>query len=329
MGEDNLLEKAWHHQKLYNQRIRKESDEKEDINWMTAYLLGMVSEVDEVLDEINWKRHRAANHNIVKDNVARELADVTKYVFSMWEYMGFSSTEMLAYVEEKSEMLAQQYAQEFGELPYGRNILIFDLDGTVADWRDTFSYWLNRANPKIRHTPLDISPHSLQYDSDNGMSYHEYVAEKEEFESTGMYGHIIPYPVAIDAIRDARKCYEAYLICTTARPVKKYKRIWLDTWNWLKAQDIKPDMLLFESESRILLANGLKDNNNVILWEDDPELIIRAANCGIKVVTRRQKYNEYLSNNINVKMVDEYYDDTIIYEGWKPKDDCVSAAPSV
>lgn len=309
------LNDIWKAQESYNKKIRH--DHPTD-NWMTQYLLGMISEVDEVLREINWKRHRSTSALMNRDNVARELADITKYIISMWEYLEYAPEDMLNFVAEKNEMLDQLYLQEITKFPTRRNVLIFDLDGTVADWRTTFSYWLQRNSPELRHNIIDISPHSIHFDQDNGLAYSEYCDAKDRFESSGMYANIMPYMDAVEAVRDARFSFDAYLVCTTARPVKKYKRIWLDTWNWLKIQDIQPDVLLFESDTRILIADGLQKDNKTVLWDDDPELIVRAGNSGIKVVARRQPYNSHLSHMLNVTMVDNFLGDNI-FDAWKEK----------
>lgn len=307
------IQKIWDEQKRYNELIRSEQP---DTNWMPQYLLGMVSEVDEVLREINWKRHRIETSKVNPDNVARELADITKYVMSMWEFMGYSPEDMIQFVSEKNEMLEQLYLQENTLMPVGRRILIFDLDGTVADWRRTFSYWLQKDSPEYMHDPLDVSPHaSSQFDTEHTIKYDKYFKAKEAFESSGMYAQILPYDDAVEAVRDARLEYDAYLICITARPVKKYKRLWLDTWNWLKLGDIQPDSLLFENEARILIANGLKDKNDVILWDDDPDLVIRAADAGLRVIMRKQSYNRHIVHS-NVTIVDNFLGDDIFAQ-WR------------
>ena len=55
------------------------------------------------------------------------------------------------------------------------------------------------------------------------------------------------------------------------------------------------------------MATGLSENSNVIMFEDDPGLILRAANSGIKVYARRQPYNEHIKHK-NVILLNKYTD---------------------
>jgi hypothetical protein len=81
----------------------------------------------------------------------------------------------------------------------------------------------------------------------------------------------------------------------------------MDTWIWLRDNGITPDKLDMSKEARVLLACKLQPDNDVIMFDDDPETILRAANSGIRVFARRQFYNKDISHE-NITMIDNYTD---------------------
>lgn len=303
------LEQLWQEQIAYNEKVRAKEHPTNFEYWMKQYVLGAVSEVDEILQEINWKLHRRG-HPVNKHNLARELADLTKYVFCMWEWSGFGWQDLLDFVEEKNRELAEQYAQEFQfEIPEGSPVIITDIDGTLGNYRRAFYEWLTKYHGEI--LPEDPSKH-LAMDIDLGMSYGSYVAYKEEFESSGGYGFLQPYYDAEDAIKNlwARG---AIVIAFTARPGNRYSRIWSDTWRWFEKHGlhIPISALYIGSEERITKAlELLEKGHKVILLEDDPGIALRAANSGITVGLRSQPYNAGLQHDNIWKF--ERYDPRIL-----------------
>lgn len=291
----------------YNKNIRFNEPEKDGIiGWTKTYLLGLVSEIDEVLREIDWKRHRKLDipRKFDKTSMAMELTDLTKYILSLWELWGFTAEDILYYVGQKNEILFAQYDQEFEDIPKDRPIVITDLDGTVADWRWSFMHWINSKGIK---TLTLVSETSMAMDTDLLLRFPDYYELKEDFEREGGYRSIIVYEDSASLLRNLKLSRDAYIIAVTARPADKYKRIWMDTWNWIKENDLPIDKLIITSEPRLLLADKLNKTQKVIMLEDDPGLILRAANAGIKVFVKRHRYNENIVNG-NVIILNSYTD---------------------
>ncbi|MCK4829100.1 hypothetical protein KA005_75955, partial [bacterium] len=102
--------------------------------------------------------------------------------------------------------------------------------------------------------------------------------------------NILIYPEVSEFLHWLRDTFDAYIIAHTARPWQQYYRIWGDTWEWIAEKGLPIDQLRVGSESRILLASYL-GGDNVLLLEDDPGLMLRAAHSGIRVVAREHPYN--------------------------------------
>lgn len=299
------LQDLWEEQQNYNKKVRiKKKVEQPVVYWSKQYLLGLVSEVDEVLREMNWKEHRPNNSPANRYNLALELADLTKYVLSLWGIWEFNLDDVLAYTMEKTWWVADRYEMEMKPEPVNRNVVVTDLDGTLANWRRSFVVWMEKEHNVI--LPDDTSQ-TLLLDQDLAWAYPEYSQWKDEFESGGGYAHLIPYTDGIGAIQHLQDFEDAYVVVYTARPEHQYKRIWWDTLNWLKKHGIHPDKLLIGAEPRVLLAHKLQNNNNVVLFDDDPTLILRAASSGVRVFARKHPYNTGIQH-VNITFVENYLD---------------------
>jgi len=301
-----MNQKNWSDQDNYNLLIRAQQGSDDPQFWTTQYCLGLIGEIDELLREINWKKHRKDQHlEINRENIAMELADLTKYVMSLWQVWGFTLNEMNDYVALKSRILVQLRKQEYRIPTKSKVVVICDIDGTLADWRTSFINWLSERD--VNSETFDPVS-SMMLDVDLLMRYSDYYELKEQFESSGGYRDLIPYQDAIQWIQHNRS--EMYLIITTARPNNVYHRIWADTWIWLDNLGVAPDELHITHEPRILMANDFSHEYNVILIDDNPGILIRAANNGIKTYCREQPYNKSLihKNMQTVKTFDEIGD---------------------
>ena len=284
------FDEVLHQQEEYNTKIRAVESRSKDA-WTETYLLGLVSEIDDVLDSIRWKRHRKIHDNEPdKTNLAYDFADLTKFVLSLWELWGYDANDILNFVENKSNVLDELWRQEFEPLPPDRLIVITDLDGTLGDWRKTFINWAWIIY-SIKMDTVEDPATSLQLDSDLAMRYPDYFKLKEQFESGGSYRQIFVYPEVVEFLNWLKSEFNAYIIAHTARPWQKYYRIWGDTWEWIKEKELRVNQLRIGSDSRILLATQL-GGANVLMLEDDPGLMLRAAHSGISVVARSHPYND-------------------------------------
>lgn len=285
-----LLQRLWNSQQDYNNQIKLARGG--DITyWNKQYLLGLVSEVDEVLREIDWKDHR--NLAVLSDerNLALELADLTKFIISLWQHNGYSLSELLYYTNLKTDALAAQYRMDFVPIPEGAPIILTDIDGTLGNFRGYFRTWL-RDNFGIEYDPDNSE--SLLFDVDHGIAYPVYHNYKEQFEAEGGYRNLPPYTDAIFMVNELQDTYQQELavIAYTARPAGRYKYIWIDTYQWLLEQGIEPTQLHIGGEERVLLAAKYqKLGHNIVMLDDDPAIIRRASAAGIPVVGKLFAYN--------------------------------------
>lgn len=276
------LQARWEGQAEYNALIQSVQTEHE-ANWGDVYLLGMMGCVDGLLDASGWKRHRTTSRKpMLRDNIARHLADMTKYLLSLWRHYGFTLTDILQVLEERETELMMELRAEFFP-PSGRDVIVFDLDGTVADFRGGFAEWWGRTDNVA----------SLHADIDNGVRYNDYENTKTAFEVQGGYERLPAYPDAI-ALLKAERSRGAFLFCTTARPADRFERVREDTLNWMRKHGIYPDAIVFGRDERIIQLLRLRRDNRIVMLEDDPTLAMRAVGSGIATMLRTQPYNAML-----------------------------------
>lgn len=296
---NNLLRTLWEQQVDYNRRVRAKEDNHSFEHWMKQYLLGAVSEVNEILQEINWKIHRRGKP-LNRYNLGRELADLTKYTFSMWEWAGFSADDMLVFVQEKSNELDSQWDQDWTfQIPEGVPVVLTDLDGTIGDWRRAFLLWVMDNHPDKLANTLPDKGDTLAIDVDLNLSYPVYKELKDEFEASGGYKSLPFYADALETLYELSK-HPIAIIAYTARPAKVHGRIWADTWEWLSMAGLSTVIkeLRIGSEDRISRACSLQEaGHRVLMLEDDPGLALRAANADVDVFMRAQPYNQGISHD--------------------------------
>lgn len=303
----SMLEEIWEKQRKYNDKLTELCPDRDNpTRWTEILVLGLINELDEVLREIKWKRHRGSpgNAEVSKQNLAYEFSDLTKYVLSLWQVWGFELNDMLLETYRKSSIMDLRLQQEFRELPpAGTDVLLVDLDGTLADLRGgLWSYTiLNCALPGVTVPKVE----TLNADVDLKIDYRKFQRIKEMFTEDGMFGRLPPLGAACGAVRKALE-QGVYVIACTARPAQKHPRLWLETWSWLEDQGLGAiKQLYIGDDARIKILLDLAEQGcNVVLFDDDPNTIERALNSGIKAVVAKYPYNAHLWKRSGVYPVD-------------------------
>lgn len=249
---------------------------------------------------MNWKLHRSSLGEPNYGNLGEEFTDLLKYVLSLFELWGFSENSVMDMLDRKSKILDLQWEMDHFIPPEGRKILVCDLDGTIADWRSTFMDWLNRhSNYMDTETPV----YTMNPDVDFAVMYPEYARLKDQFESEGGYQKLVPFFDGVETVRELVR-NDVMLAVFTARPIR-IKRIWWDTYRWLQWEGIEPTWLFMGAETRIIRAFDWAKTNTVVIFEDNPDLALRAANSGLKVFLRDMPYNSHVEHE-NIHRVATY-----------------------
>lgn len=317
MGSDlgDRLIDVWHDQRVYNDRVKKLQD-RSSTDWLTTYLLGIVSEAGDLLDAFSWKQHRPSRRLSPQDlaNIRVEVVDLFKYVMCLAQEVGMDLEELLYLVDEKGKFLDFQLDSDFQtQYPLNRPILICDLDGTIADFRTAFVDFLT-VEGSIPGTPLNLMRNSptIHMDVASRVGFDAYHALKTTFEVKGGYAELTPLQEMVQVVERLQQ--DITVVFFTARPTE-LKRVRQDTWEWLRFHGLKPKTLFFGKFERILWAATMRDKGYTVwLLDDDPEVLQRAVNSGIPVIAVKQPYNEDLIKSLGIASVDPEWDSSLIEE---------------
>lgn len=312
------LRKLWERQQDFNDAIKASKPGSTEY-WAKQYLLGISSEVGEVLREIVWKDHRKATQSLNRDNLGMELADLFKLTMCLFQLYHFTMEDMLMFVEAKTSEVEKRHKQEFSEAAKpGQLVVISDIDGTLGDWRKAFIDWHHRLTGVfLKHDTYS----TMAMETEIGMPYANYQVAKEEFEKSGGYRTLPSFNFSLKALQDLSAA-GAIIYVYTARPQNVHSRVWMDSSTWLDAVGLGEIVreLRIGSEQRIdfacmLQAQGCK----VVMLEDDPALAIRAASAGIQVWLKHYPYNESVSHE-NIHRVTNFFASVILKEiQWVPE----------
>src|SRR3990172_5158609 len=80
-----LLQNIWDDQMKYNDRVKSRYPQDTTVDWLNRYIAGAHEEASEIQKEMVWKRHRAHGPEGYSSNIREEVADLTKFVLSMWQ----------------------------------------------------------------------------------------------------------------------------------------------------------------------------------------------------------------------------------------------------
>jgi hypothetical protein len=198
---------------------------------------------------------------------------------------------MLHWVQQKTEIMEFRRQQEMSPPIEGCNVLVLDLDGVVADWRQGFLRWLRGTYGNLYPTEPDPE-RSLSLDIDMGWSYSTYADLKAQFEREGGFSILPPFLSTLQLVREWRASDPSNrLVVTTARTTA-IPRVWYDTYNWLKSYAILPDRLYFTADGRIKITLELATRNkDVVLMDDNPDIHLRTSQNQIRMLVPARGYN--------------------------------------
>lgn len=271
--------------KFFVDKVNKTVDkltlsERED--WTQKFLLHIVKEQAEVLDEINFKMHRKENKNVILSNVIEEMMDIQKFVLGLFQVWGFTYQEYCEAFDRKTSVVEQRYNQE-NELnlinPYNP-ICAFDLDGVVFDYPKCFLDWVYMTTG---FKFVDIN----ELKSNFKMQDYEYL--KDKYRQCGIKSKL-PLKPGFREFLDILRENKFQVIGLTSRPYKKYSRIYPDTLENLKLHKVSLDAL-FWSENKCLDILRLFPNIKFFI-DDDLNQIIPISEQGYKTFWLKQKWQE-------------------------------------
>ncbi|MBZ4649283.1 hypothetical protein [Thermosipho sp. (in: thermotogales)] len=302
-----ITEDRWNRQLEFNQKFFKDYLNKSmtslDINekqeWTQKFLLHLVKELSEVLDEINFKMHRVENKEIILSNILEEITDIQKFTLGLYQLWGFTYEDYLKAFDMKTAVVEQRYKQEHELDLLSKNKLIcgIDLDGVIFDYPRCFLDWAI----KNFSLPLPYYKNLKQLKSSVGLETYEKI--KDAYRQSG-YKAQLPIKKNVDEFIKFLKLNGYQVIGLTSRPYEKYSRIYSDTLKCLKSHNIELDAIFWSKEKCLKI---IKTCPNIKFFiDDDLNQVNSIAEQGYEVfwLYNPDEYDSindlYIHNNVKV-----------------------------
>jgi len=303
---DKDFSKIWNDQREFNDKLvdleNIENNKEEFQKWNNFYHLALMREVGEVLDTVNWKIHRKENKDIIKSNTLEELVDCLKYWMSLCQLHGFSYEDIYEEYFRKSAVVVQRYKQELMDVikDTDDNIVGVDIDGVIADYPRSFVEYINQEL-------------GTNYDADKVKKYDIYeelgintelgIKLKDKYRQSGQKRYIPVIDGAKEMLQGLRD--QGYkIVLLTARPYKKYNRIFSDTMEWLETNSLVYDAIIFDEDKEERLLKEFGNNRVDFFIEDVASNANAISTLGVKCFLVDRPYNQDASLNDNVTRID-------------------------
>ena len=311
------MKDIWKDQKRFNSNFldfeNMEQDDK--VEQTKEYILHLHSEADELLREMAWKNHRKTDKNIIKSNMKEELIDIFKYWLSIVTLWDFSMDEMIEEYWRKSKVVEQRYKQEKALDFESSNIIGVDIDGVLAAYPEHFLNFINKeigTDYKVE----DVTEYNIYEALD--LPHNTTKKLKGKFRETGEK-RFIPILNGAKEFLDLFSEMGYKIVLLSARPYKKYKRIFADTQEWLDKNNLAHDAILWDEDKCNRLVREFGSNSVEFFVEDNLSNANSVAKeCKVYLINKPYNTGE---THKNVVRVDSLYDIMEIEGGRKVRKD--------
>lgn len=110
---DKTLEVCFLDQKQFWQKTIDyfDGDDQKTLVWTKEYIICIVRELCEFLDELPWKVHKVYSDETIvdKDKVLEELIDIQKYLWNLMSLFNFSVSDIVDMYQKKSTVVETRW----------------------------------------------------------------------------------------------------------------------------------------------------------------------------------------------------------------------------
>jgi len=92
-------------------------DKEELVKWNKEYILALIVEATEVLNEVDWKMHKKMDlATDARDRLLEESVDVLKFLLGLMIFNGFTCEDIYQKFKSKSLAVVEKFENENAEL---------------------------------------------------------------------------------------------------------------------------------------------------------------------------------------------------------------------
>lgn len=243
----------------------KSTDFEHKVDLNKEFILSLIKESSELLDNINWKNHTYQSKAFIKDNFAESCIDVLKYLFILCIINGIDDNDLYEKFNQKTAVVESKFKQKqlLLDLKSGKikkKIAIVDIDGVLAKYPDKINEFI-KIHTQGKYTNIK----DLKFEN---LSLYERI--KREYRLSGQKRFIPLMPNAKNFTTNLHK-NGYFVLLLTARPYEQISRIYYDTMSWLNDNDIYFDAIIWDRNKSEFAVENLSGCNIALCIDDDIE----------------------------------------------------------
>ena len=285
------LQDIFDKQKAFNSKLYTEIY---DVNCPTSYkesvskdmAFSAIRELTELIDEMNWKRHQLIRKDVNMSNVLEEAIDVLKFYLNILIIWGFTADDLYREFLRKSEVVEQKWNQEqmLSKISKDDRVVCVDIDDVLGDYTEWF---LNYSHKWL--LDHDREKYKLCWDNKiktisqliTTIGRETYNKMKHDYRNSGIKAQM-PVNTGARELLDYLNVKSYKIILLSARPYKDYNRIWADTLEWLKVNNLHFHAILFDRDKEDLVTKLFPNMEYFI--DDHKGNIEKVSQAGFKCI---------------------------------------------
>lgn len=296
-----VLNEIWERQRNHNVKCWHNEQPVDDIEITSLhmnYALGLFNNATKLLNEYQWNDFLIERSSVDKHNMTEHAGDVFKYLISLMLLHRIEPKDFIDALFNKYFVTERKVMEKNIELSVTTKIIAFDIDGVLADYSDAFLDYI-----KIKKgLPDDIIIKQSEYHFANSLS--KYITFEEEgklaadFVNSGMVRKLTVYDGARELLHTLKS--EGYkIILITARPYKRFRRMYSDTIYWLNSNGIICDKIIWQ-DNKADAIQSLYPAYTDYFVEDRDKHALEVSSLGVKVILIDKPYNRTLTDSDNI-----------------------------
>lgn len=305
MKQENILKEMFEIQKIHNDMWQDKEKFHIDDNYrltvMKDFVLGITKQNTSLLESFKWSNHILDR---IEDfhNSKIQLIDITKYVLGLFILLGGDEAEFFSMFVNKSLELDIRWNQLFQNITEKTSVVIFDIDGVIADYSTHYEKFLEDACGLIK---VDKKRKSYSFYETYGITRQAEEQFNIDFIKSGGFRDIPVYNGIVNVMNELKKSGHK-IILVTARPNWIFKRIAPDTQIWLEKNNVPYDFLFWNKDKSDVIINNIFPANIKCMVEDRDKHAIEVSHIGVDVLVLDKSYNKNLKNTDKIKRIYDY-----------------------
>jgi len=274
---------------------------RDRVDWTKQFILHVEGELHELLAETPWKMHRQMDEGMIRGNVLEEWVDAFKFLLGLANLWEFSAEEIVEEFTRKTAVVEYRYGMEQrlrAISPGSKRVVAVDIDGVLSDYPDVFCEWVvqnfreeveggDLSTNFIADVGLVSRPFLSQLRKQVGAR--RYLELKDLYRQSGAK-RTLRVRSGAKALLDGLRAAGLTVVLLSARPYWRFSRIYADTLEWLEANGLRHDAVLFDREKHRKILERFP--GLLVMIEDDPVIAAEVVSTGVPVVLVNNQLNE-------------------------------------